>query len=217
MFLEGNVMTIAKPLFVLPLAAAVLLTACADTGPRQNTGAATGAVAGGVIGGLLGKSVGGAAVGAGIGAIAGGMIGQQLDAQAGDLRSSLGDDRIDVVNTGNSLVVTMPQDILFATDSAALTGTLRSDLRVLANHLKKYPNSTVQVIGHTDNVGAAAYNLNLSRQRASSVASELIAGGVSAGRISAIGRGEDRPVASNLTPEGRAQNRRVEIIILPTA
>lgn len=210
-------MTIAKPLFVLPLAAALFLTACTDTGPRQNAGAATGAVAGGVIGGLLGKSVGGAAVGAGIGAIAGGMIGQQLDVQAGDLRSSLGDDRIDVVNTGSSLIVTMPQDILFATDSAQLTGTLRSDLRVLANHLNKYPNSTVQVIGHTDNTGAAAYNLNLSRQRASAVASELIGGGVSSGRISAIGRGEDRPVASNLTPEGRAQNRRVEIIILPTA
>lgn len=210
-------MTVAKPLFVLPLAAVLLLTACADTGPRQRVGAGTGAVAGGILGGLLGKSAGTAAVGAGIGAIAGGMIGQSLDAQAGDLRSSLGDDRIDVVNTGNSLVVTMPQDILFATDSASLTGTLRSDLRVLANHLNKYPNSNVQVIGHTDNTGSAAYNLNLSRQRASAVASELIGGGVNPGRITAIGRGEDQPVTSNLTPEGRAQNRRVEIIILPTA
>lgn len=210
-------MTIAKPILVLPLAAVLLLAACADTGPRQRVGAGTGAVAGGVIGGLLGKSVGGAAVGAAMGGIAGGMIGQQLDAQAGDLRSSLGDSRIDVVNTGNSLVVTMPQDILFATDSAQLTSTLRADLGVLAAHLNKYPNSNVQVIGHTDNVGSAAYNLNLSRQRASAVASQLIGGGVSPGRITAIGRGEDQPVASNLTAAGRAQNRRVEIIILPTA
>ncbi len=122
-----------------------------------------------------------------------------------------------MVNTGSSLVVTMPQDILFATGSASLTGPLRSDLAVLARHLNKYPDSNVQVIGHTDNVGSAAYNLNLSRQRASAVAAELISGGLSSGRVTSIGKGEDQPVASNLTPEGRAQNRRVEIVIVPRA
>lgn len=210
-------MKAAKPILILPLAGILLLSACADMSDRQRTGAATGAVAGGILGGVLGKSVGTAAVGAGLGALAGGMIGQGLDAQAGELRSSFGDSRIGVVNTGSSLIVTMPQDILFATGSAELSGPLRSDLQVLARHLNKYPNSTVQVIGHTDNVGSAASNLTLSRQRASSVASELIAGGVRASRISAIGRGEDQPVASNLTAEGRAQNRRVEIVILPNA
>ena len=109
-------MTAVKPILVLPLAAALLLTACTNTGPRQNAGAATGAVAGGVLGGVLGRSPGTAVVGAGLGAIAGGMIGQQLDAQAGDLRTSLGNDRIKVVNTGSSLVVTMPDDITFAFD-----------------------------------------------------------------------------------------------------
>lgn len=206
-----------KPFLALPLAAVLLLTACADTGPRQNAGAATGAVAGGLLGGILGKSPATAAVGAGIGAIAGGMIGQTLDAQAGDLRSSLGNDRINVVNTGSSLVVTMPEDITFATDSAQLTPAIRRELRALADHLAKYPDSTVQVIGHTDNTGSAAYNLNLSRQRAAAVTQVLVNNGVSSGRVVAVGRGEDQPVASNLTAEGRAQNRRVEIVILPTA
>nr|WP_281842312.1 OmpA family protein [Sinisalibacter aestuarii] len=184
-------------------------------GPRQTTGAATGAVAGGLLGGVLGGNVGTAAVGAVAGGIVGGVIGQELDKQAGELRTSFGDSRIGVVNTGSSLVVTMPQDILFATDSATLSGPLRSDLAVLARHLNKYPDSNVQVVGHTDNVGSAAYNLNLSRQRASAVAAELISGGVSSGRVTSIGRGEDQPVASNLTAEGRAQNRRVEIVIIP--
>jgi outer membrane protein OmpA-like peptidoglycan-associated protein len=210
-------MTAFKPVLALPLAAALLLTACADTGPRQTAGAATGAVAGGLLGGILGKSAGTAVVGAGLGAIAGGMIGQGLDAQAGDLRSSLGNDRIGVVNTGSSLVVTMPDDITFATDSAQLTPSIRGDLRKLAAHLDKYPNSTVQVIGHTDNTGAAAYNLNLSRQRAAAVTNVLVNNGVSPSRVTSIGKGEDQPVASNLTAEGRAQNRRVEIVILPNA
>lgn len=210
-------MTVAKPILVLPLAAVLLLSACADTGPRQRTGAATGAVAGGLLGGLLGKSAGTAAVGAGIGAIAGGMIGQKLDAQAGDLRSSFDNDRINVVNIGNSLVVTMPDDITFETDSSSLTPSIRKELRALADNLSKYPDSNVQVIGHTDNTGTAAHNLDLSRQRAASVTQVLVNNGISPNRITAIGRGEDQPVASNLTPEGRAQNRRVEIVIIPTA
>ncbi|MEJ2037188.1 MAG: OmpA family protein [Maritimibacter sp.] len=87
--------------------------------------------------------------------------------------------------------------------------------RVLAASLNKYPNTHVQVIGHTDNTGAASYNLDLSRRRASTVANSLVGSGVSAGRVSAYGKGEDQPIASNLTASGRAQNRRVEIIIIP--
>jgi len=206
---------IAKPVLVVPLAAVLFLAACEDAGQRQRIGAGTGAVAGGILGGALGGSAGTAAVGAVGGAIVGGMIGSELDKQAGELRGSFDDDRIGVVNTGSSLVVTMPQDILFATDSAQLSGSLRSDLAVLARHLNKYQSSNVQVIGHTDNTGSANYNLNLSRQRAASVANTLIGNGVSSSRITAIGRGEDQPVASNLTAEGRAQNRRVEIVIVP--
>ena len=209
-------MLIAKPVFVLPLAAVLFLTACTETGPRQNTGTAAGAVAGGILGGIITGRPAGAAVGAGIGAIAGGAIGQQLDIQAGELRAGFDDGRISVVNTGTSLVVTMPEAILFATDSAELTASIRKNLRVLAQHLNKYPSSNVQVIGHTDNQGAASYNLNLSRQRAAAVTQVLMNQGVAPQRVTSIGRGEDQPIASNLTPEGRAQNRRVEIIIIPT-
>jgi len=205
-----------KPALVLPLAAILALSACTGTGPRQNTGAATGAVAGGLLGGLLTGRPAGAAVGAVGGAIVGGAIGQNLDQQAGELRAGFGDSRIGVVNTGSSLVVTMPQDVLFATDSARLTQSIRADLRVLATHLNKYADSNVQVIGHTDNQGAASYNLNLSRQRAASVSKVLLNQGVAGNRVTSIGRGEDQPVASNLTPAGRAQNRRVEIVIIPT-
>ncbi|WP_085526813.1 OmpA family protein [Maritimibacter sp. HL-12] len=208
-------MMISKPVLVVPLAAVMFLSACENAGQRERIGAGTGAVAGGILGGALGGSAGTAAAGAVGGAIVGGMIGSQLDEQAGELRGAFDDDRIGVVNTGSSLVVTMPQDILFATDSAELTGSLRSDLGVLAQHLNKYEDSNVQVVGHTDNTGSANYNLNLSRQRAAAVANTLIGNGVSSSRITATGRGEDQPVASNLTAEGRAQNRRVEVVIVP--
>ncbi|RME14162.1 MAG: OmpA family protein [Alphaproteobacteria bacterium] len=205
----------AKPLLILPLAAALTVAGCTNTGPRQNIGAGTGALAGGLLGGLLGRNAGAAAVGAGAGAILGGAIGQQLDRQAGDLRSSFGDGRIGVVNTGESLVVTMPDDITFDTDSARLTKAIRKELRALADNLLKYPNSTIKVIGHTDNTGSASHNLELSRQRAAAVTAVLVNNGVPASRIVTIGKGESEPVASNLTPEGRAQNRRVEIVIIP--
>ncbi|EAR49486.1 OmpA family protein, partial [Oceanicola granulosus HTCC2516] len=105
--------------------------------------------------------------------------------------------RID--NTGDSLVVTLPQDILFDTDSATLSGSLQSDLNALARSLNNYPSTTITVIGHTDNTGEASYNQNLSRRRAQAVTSTLISSGVSAGRINTVGRGEDAPIATNLT------------------
>jgi outer membrane protein OmpA-like peptidoglycan-associated protein len=178
-------------------------------------------VAGALIGGALGASSNGdnkllkAAVGAGLGAAIGGAIGASLDQQAADLRNSIGDDRVSVTNTGSQLVVNLPQDILFATDSATLRGDLTQDLQAVARNLLNYPNTTVQVVGHTDNTGAAAYNQNLSQRRAQSVAAVLQANGVPGGRIVAFGRGEDQPIASNLSVAGRAQNRRVEIIIRP--
>ena len=208
-------MNFVKPVVVLPFVTALALAGCTDMGPRQQTGALVGAAAGGLVGGVAGGNPGTAVVGAVIGGIAGGAIGQGLDAQAGELRGAFGDSRIGVVNTGSSLVVTMPQDILFATGSAALSGALRSDLAALAAHLNKYRKSTVQVVGHTDNVGEAGYNMNLSRERAQAVSSVLAANGVSSARLTAIGRGESQPIATNLTAEGRAKNRRVEIIIIP--
>ncbi len=203
------------------VAAAALLVGCTDASGNLNrtqTGVLTGAVAGGLLGVAAGS--GGRApealLGAGLGAIAGGAIGATLDRQAAELRGQLGAD-VDVRNTGNEIIVTMPQDILFAVDSAALRPDLRRDLQAIAANLQRYPDSLIQVTGHTDSTGSMAYNQSLSERRADSVASVLIESGVSARRVVARGAGQSQPVASNSTASGRSQNRRVEIVIRPTA
>lgn len=209
-----------KPILAVTLGA-LALTACEDVnvGERTRTGAAAGALVGGLFGATrdgdnrLAKTAAGAAVGAAIG----GAIGAQLDRQQAELEQGFGNDQIDVINTGSELIVRMPQDILFAVDSAAVRPDLRRDLNVLAGNLLRYPDSTVFVVGHTDNTGSAAYNQDLSQRRAQSVASVLIEGGVSPRRLIASGRGEDQPIASNLTAQGRALNRRVDITIRPNS
>ncbi|MDX1782030.1 MAG: OmpA family protein [Thalassovita sp.] len=211
--------------FILILAGASLLTttACTDPGmisgtdPQRNT--KEGALLGGALGAITGMMVSddkkkGAVVGGILGAGIGGAIGHNLDLQEAELRQSL-DNRVAITNTGDRLIVSMPQDILFATDSFYVEPVLRDDLRAVAATLNRYPDSTIQVVGHTDNTGSAEYNLGLSSRRASAVSSILIGAGVSASRIQTIGRGEDQPIATNLTPEGRARNRRVDIVILP--
>lgn len=213
-----------KHLVILATAGLFALSAC--TNPPTNGASPNrtqdGAVIGAMLGGLFGATRGGSpnlgrtAAGAVIGGAIGGIIGAQLDKQATELQRDMGGN-IGVVNTGNELVVTMPQDVLFDTGSAALRADLRADLNTLAASLLRYPDTSVEVVGHTDYVGDAAYNLNLSQARANSVASVLMGAGVPAGRVIAYGRGEDEPVASNLTAAGRAQNRRVEIIIRPNS
>lgn len=212
-------MTLRKPIILLTLGA-LTLAGCVQT-TEANRRTNTGAVAGALIGGAIGASAKGddkllkTVVGAGLGAALGGAIGATLDQQAAELRNSIGNDRVSITNTGSELIVNLPQDILFATDSATLRGDLTQDLQAVARSLLNYPNTTVQVIGHTDNTGSAAYNQSLSTRRAQSVASVLQYNGVPGGRIAAFGRGEDQPIASNLSAAGRAQNRRVEIVIRP--
>jgi outer membrane protein OmpA-like peptidoglycan-associated protein len=214
---------ILKTPTVLASAAVLLLAGCDPAtqtvagGPRATIGAVTGALVGAAIGANApGDSrLAQAAAGAVIGGALGGAIGSALDRQAAELQGSVSD-QTRVVNTGNSLTVTMPQDILFATNSAALRPDLQRDLDAVATNLLRYPDSTIEIVGHTDNTGTAAFNLDLSQRRAGAVADQLRAAGVPSRRIVAIGRGEDFPIASNLTPEGRALNRRVEIIIRPT-
>lgn len=204
----------------LSLGAAVLaLAACAPDPNNTQNRTLGGAVAGAAVGGILGAATGDgsarrAVAGAVIGGTTGALIGQQLDRQAADLRRQLGSN-VDVRNTGEELILTLPQDLLFATDSATLRPDLQSDLRVIATNLVNFPRSDVIVVGHTDNTGAAAYNQNLSERRASSVAQVLRSQGVASNRIQTQGRGLTQPVASNATPAGRAQNRRVEIFIRP--
>jgi outer membrane protein OmpA-like peptidoglycan-associated protein len=213
-------MHIKTPLF-LGLAATLAATACTDPayGPggeyeRTRKGALIGAAAGAVLGASRPGSndLEQAAAGAVIGGVVGGVIGNVLDAQARDLRDDLSGN-VGVIRDGDRLIVRMPQDLLFATDSAAVRPDLQRDLRVVAGSLLEYPDTTVEVVGHTDNTGSAAYNQDLSERRARSVAGILINEGVPSRRIAAYGRGEDQPIDTNLTPQGRQNNRRVEIII----
>ncbi|MEM6637056.1 MAG: OmpA family protein [Pseudomonadota bacterium] len=207
------------------MSATILLGACTnpqifDPSVDPNARAKESALAGALIGGVGGLIDGDGdpkniIIGAAGGAAIGGVVGSVLDQQAADLRQSIQSDQIDVVNTGQELVVTMPQDILFAFDSDRLSSTLQRDLGAVASNLNAYPDSNVLVFGHTDNVGSASYNYDLSQRRANSVTGVLRTNGVSSGRLRAIGQGEDQPVASNLNDAGRAQNRRVEIVIRP--
>jgi len=218
-------MTLRFPL-LLASTAILALTACTapdqqTDNPRQRTkegaliGGLLGATAGLLTGGDSGERARGALIGGAIGAGVGAAVGYNLDQQAEELQRDFGNNRIQIINNGDHLVVRMPDDILFAIDSAVVNSALRSDLTVLAGSLQRYPGSTVQVVGHTDNTGSAAYNQDLSERRAGSVSSVLIGAGVNAGRISSSGRGEEQPIATNLSAEGRALNRRVDITIRP--
>ena len=191
-----------------------------DANKNLKNGALLGAGAGAVIGALSkgdGNRDQGALRGALIGAALGAGGGALLDKQERDLRASLGNDNVTINNTGDRLIVTLPQDILFATGSSAVRPDLQRDLGAVASNLQAYPDSTIQIIGHTDSDGEAAFNQQLSESRANSVASVLLNNGISSSRVQAYGRGEAQPVSSNLNPQGKAQNRRVEIVILPNA
>lgn len=207
---------------LLILSGCVTPESVANSKPGDNTTAGT--IMGGLIGAIAGMEMSskgdrkkGAIVGAIVGAAAGNAIGQTLDEQAADLRRDLNNNQVNVTNTGSELIVTMPQDILFALDSAAVRSDLRRDLGVVAGNLQAYPNSTISIEGHTDNTGTANYNRILSQRRANAVADILVNNGVPPARLYAVGRGENEPVASNLSATGRAQNRRVEIVIRPNA
>lgn len=198
------------------------LSACTDPSyvnssgddPRRQT--KSGAIIGGILGaGLAAATDNNPAIGAAVGAGVGALIGNELDQQEADLRAQLDED-VRIENTGDRLILTMPQDILFGVDSFDVSYALQDDLAKVARSLEAYPNSTVQILGHTDNTGSASHNQTLSERRANAVADVLLDNGIPFSRIETIGRGEDQPIASNLDEEGRRQNRRVEIVILPT-
>ena len=221
-------MTFFRTPVVLALSGAVALGACTDPAQldengnfsKTQQGALIGAGAGALAGALSrgdGNRDQGALVGAVVGGAIGAGIGYSLDQQEADLRRDIGNDDVQITNTGDRLIVSLPQDLLFATDSFAVRPDLQDDLYAVAGNLRQYPNSTIQVVGHTDSDGDAVYNQQLSERRANAVASILVNAGVPSGRLQTFGRGESQPIASNLNAEGKARNRRVEIVILPNA
>lgn len=190
-----------------------------NTGNRVISRAAIGGVGGAGLGYLLGGLIGGKTariVGAGIGAAAGGYVGYRMDEQIRELEEATAGSGVDVSQTpnGDGILVNLP-DVTFGVDSTTISPTMRQTLDGVAQSMINYPNSLIDVMGHTDSTGSEQYNLDLSRRRADSVANYLISRGVAAARVERIGYGEQYPVADNTTAEGRQQNRRVEIRITP--
>ena len=188
--------------------------------PRVNNTAV--GIIGGALGGyLLGDLVGGRGdrtekvVGAGIGAIAGGAVGAYMDRQEADLRRQTAGTGVDVIRQGDDLILRMPSGITFPVDSSAIQPQFRSTLDGVAQTLGSYNQTYIDVLGHTDSTGSDAYNQALSERRAQSVADYLSMRGVARARMGIRGYGETQPIAPNETEEGRSQNRRVEIKVVP--
>jgi outer membrane protein OmpA-like peptidoglycan-associated protein len=216
----------AKSGFVALLAAAsVALAGCAAmndmaTSPdkeKTRKGAGYGAAAGAVIGLLTGGNdkFEAAMIGAAAGALAGGSVGYYMDKQEAKLREQMAGTGVDVVRNGDNITLDMPGGVTFAFNSSDLNAQFHPVLDKVAGTLGEYNKTVIEVAGHTDSVGSAAYNQQLSERRANSVAAYLGTRGVDRSRMVTIGAGKDHPVASNDTEEGRAQNRRVEITIVP--
>lgn len=215
-----------KKLTLLFIVTIFLASGCATMQQQSKTtkgatyGAAGGAAAGAIVGQIIGKDTKGtligAAAGAAIGGLAGAGVGRMMDNQEADMRQALSQsEEVAVRREGDLLALTLKGDVSFAVDSDVVLPGLYNEIDRIAQVLVKYPQTTIVVEGHTDSTGSEAYNQGLSERRAWSVQRLLTERGVHPSRISAIGYGESRPVASNDNPAGRQLNRRVEIRVNP--
>jgi outer membrane protein OmpA-like peptidoglycan-associated protein len=182
---------------------------------RMQKGAVIGAGAGGVVGGVIGRAAGstvaGVLIGAVIGGAAGAYIGHYMDEQAAEIERDIAGARVERV--GEGIKITFSSGIMFDVDRAVLKDEYRGELSELATILNKYEDTNILLEGHTDSTGPEEYNLELSERRAESVAGYLRIQNVNPARFTTVGYGESQPIAGDETPEGRAQNRRVEVAI----
>jgi outer membrane protein OmpA-like peptidoglycan-associated protein len=211
-----------KSYIAISLALALGLGACTTnpyTGEEQASKAGMGAGIGAVAGGLIGAATGGSRnailLGMGIGAISGGGVGYYMDRQEDKLRAQLQSTGVSVTRNGDNIILNMPGNITFATNSSNISADFYPVLDSVALVINEYEKTYIDINGHTDSTGAESYNQTLSEARASSVARYLEAQKVIPARIVTRGMGESQPIATNDTPEGRALNRRVEIILTP--
>ncbi len=205
------------------VAAAVFTAGCQTLDPytdepetsRTAKGAGIGAAAGAVAGVVVGGSRKATIIGAGIGALVGAAVGNYMDREAEALRQRLRATGVSVTKSGHQIILNMPGNVTFATDSADISSSFYEVLDAVAIVLNEYDKTYVDVIGHTDSTGAAEYNQALSVRRARSVADYLMSRQVIPERLVITGMGQTQPIAPNDTPEGRALNRRVEIVLTP--
>lgn len=217
-----------KTLVATVLAASLSLAGCAtytgqttdpDDPNRTRTGALIGAGIGAVAGLLSGDDATErrqrATIGAGVGAIAGGAVGVYQDRQEAELRRSLAGSGVDVVREGDNITLSMPGAITFDFDSAEVQPQFLPVLDTLSDTLNEYNQTVIEIAGHTDSTGSPEYNQGLSERRAAAVDNYLGNRGVLRDRTMVVGAGQTYPIASNATESGRAQNRRVEITLVP--
>ena len=205
----------------------VVLVACSTinpyTGEKQTSkavkGAGIGAAAGAVVGLISGddgrERRKRALIGAGLGAIAGGSVGYYMDVQEAKLREKLAGTGVGVVRDGDNIILNMPSNVTFAVDSADVSSSFYKVLDSVTLVVNEYDKTLIEVMGHTDSTGSDQYNQVLSEKRAKSVADYFDSRDVVPGRLATYGYGENHPVAGNDTDAGRAQNRRVEIALVP--
>ena len=212
-----NMLTMKQGIMSLTLLVtilAILLSGC-KTMTKSQKGAVIGGTSGAVIGGVVGHSMGntamGAIIGAAAGGVAGGVIGHKMDKQAEEIAKEMGD--AEVIREGEGIVIKFKEKVLFAYDRSDLNATAKTNLDKLKNTLLKYPETNITVIGHTDSKGSDSYNQTLSESRATAVTNYASQNGIDKARLTAIGKGETDPIATNDTEEGSASNRRVEFVI----
>ncbi|HKJ07344.1 MAG TPA: OmpA family protein [Flavobacteriaceae bacterium] len=202
------------------------LTGCKTTENASNKekGAVIGAAGGAILGAIIGNNTGkkgdggelGAVIGGVVGGAAGAIIGSKMDKQAEEIKEEI--PGVDVQRVDDGIVITFDEDggIFFETDKYALNTQSVEMLNKLSNVLKEYPDTKVAVVGHTDSTGNASYNMELSRDRALSVTNHLVVNnGLDRSRFTTLWYGEEQPIADNSTASGRAQNRRVNLAIVP--
>jgi outer membrane protein OmpA-like peptidoglycan-associated protein len=199
---------------LLIIGAVLIMSGCASWTKTQK-GAAVGTVGGGAAGAVIGKASGntalGAIIGAAVGGTAGAIIGNQMDKQAEEIAKTVPDAK--VIRVGEGIVVEFSSNILFGFDKSGLSADAKTNLNKLVQVIDGYPDTNIEIQGHTDSQGSLSYNQNLSVERATAVSNYLISKKVAASRLTIIGYGETLPKYENDTETGRAQNRRVEFLI----
>ncbi|MEL6663559.1 MAG: OmpA family protein [Pseudomonadota bacterium] len=204
-----------KRIILIALASASL-AACQNVSNRTLGTTAGGAIVGAGLGTLAGGDDGrNAAIGAAVGALAGAAVGAYMDEQERKLREATAGTGIEVARQGDNIALNMPSDITFPVNSSDVQPGFQPTLNDVANTLIEYPKTSVDIIGHASADGPEDYNQQLSERRAASVQSYLVAQGMRPVRVQSYGFGETRPIATNDTAEGRAANRRVEILLTP--
>jgi outer membrane protein OmpA-like peptidoglycan-associated protein len=193
---------------------AIVIGGCKSMNKTQKgvvVGSTGGAVIGGVVGRTMGNTAMGAIIGAAAGGVAGGIIGNKMDKQAEEMAKAMED--AEVIREGEGIVIRFKEQVLFAYDRSDLNEGARASLVKLKDILLKYPETDITIIGHTDSKGSDDYNQTLSERRAGNVKTYTTQIGINSSRLTAIGKGESDPIASNETEESSALNRRVEFVI----